>query len=87
MYTWDGRWVEEDDYDPPTLRRHCTGCGAFLPKTHSMRERMVPTDWQYMYDDDNECTGVVILKEEKEMDAVWTCTRCKREFSDDEMYQ
>lgn len=85
MYTWDGRWIEPDD-DSPTLRRHCTRCGAFLPKEPTERVWMIPTDWYYTYEQ-GECTGMVIVKEEEERDDVWICTKCKKEYDSKEMYQ
>lgn len=85
-YTWDGRLLDEPDYpNPPTLRRHCA-CGAFLPKKPREIARMIPTKVDYVYDDQG-MANVTVLEAEKDIDAVWTCTKCKKNYDASEMYE
>lgn len=85
-YAWDGRLLDEPDYpDEPQLRRHCA-CGAFLPKNPREISRAIPTKVDYIYDNEG-MASVIVLEAEEEKDAVWTCTKCGKEYDTSEMYQ
>lgn len=84
MYDWKGCWIEPDD-DVPVLRRHCIRCGAFLPKEPKTVTKIVPVDWEYVYEQ-NELVGRIILSERQEEDWIWTCSRCQCQHDADEMF-
>lgn len=84
-YDWRGRLLDEPDDDEPKLRRHCTKCGAFLPKNPEEITRMIPVEWDYTYKQ-GEISGIVIHREEQERNYVWICKKCSNEHDTDEMY-
>lgn len=84
-YDWKGCLLDDPDDDMPTLRRHCIKCGAFLQRKPEEITRMVPTDWDYTYEQ-GEISGIVIHREEQEVDAIWTCKKCNHEHDSEEMY-
>ncbi len=84
-YDWQGRLLDEPDDDEPILRRHCVKCGAFLPKAPKEVKRMVPAEWDYTYEN-GEVSGIVVHREEVEIDCSWDCKKCGYSHDCYEMY-
>ena len=82
-----GRLLSEPDDGKLELRRHCSRCGAFLPKKPEEETQMVPADWHYLYSDEGEIKEVIVTREVPEMTWTWTCTKCGHIHDGEEMYE